>query len=122
MGEPSSVEVRSSYVIEIVAFCGEAATLGLMAARWRRYRPLPTSYTLIHITELNIEGSANAQRLNSRRCTHSMKPYSCSALTSFRAQRGIPIMVLVRSYVTIQPTLPQVMTESIYWFEYPVEM
>jgi len=23
--------------------------------------------------------------------------------------------------VTTQPTLPQVMTESIYWFEYPVE-
>jgi len=30
-------------------------------------------------------------------------------------------MVLVGSYMTIQTTLPQVMTESIYWFEYPVE-
>ena len=30
-------------------------------------------------------------------------------------------MVLVGSYVIIQATLPQVMTESIYWFEYPVE-
>ena len=30
-------------------------------------------------------------------------------------------MVLLRSYVTTQPTLPQDMIENVYLFEYPVE-
>jgi len=30
-------------------------------------------------------------------------------------------ITILSPFVTTQPTLPQVMTESIYWFEYPVE-